>query len=982
MPLNSRHPRGSRRGVSEVMGALLLIVVVIVAVAALASFVSIAEKNAQARSSYITSVQDENLQVVDAIFAANQTAGLAPDRSNPMHWNNITLTVRNTNTASSDLFEIRISNSTFNYWVPSYSTVTAGDILGENFNTTTESLTFPARGTITIFFKLTNLEDTLGFLRSSPITITLLTRAGNFFTTYYDPPAAAFSESIVQSPFMSTTRDLLEFNAAGSTNGNSTIQSYQWSVQVPPKTWDGNWADDTVQTFAVTGREWTYPDSILSQMTPTQLAGLQETGPIRVTLTVVDGASFTSSSGPTVVDADPLIAPPAGLALISNTLVGTCHNDQATYCYADLSVNVTDIFGHPMNGQVVDFTTSSGNITSFSPTFQSTSSEGEATTTVQFGAGGGVVEVVDQSNPGLKLLVSETGSGSTLIVPTPTPTSQTVYLGQTATISDTQPTTGTSPYTYQWLEEAPGASSYTNAVDCGASMSSPPQCVFATTGATTVGTYSFELKVTDSSTPTPETAVSSPVTVTVSNSLFAGPITPASPVIDSGQTVTLTANPSGGTAPYTYEWFTGSTGCTGTPFSGPTMTATIPVSPTTTTTYYYQVTDTVPESSCSAGDVVTVNPAMTAPTIAPTHAAVDVGQTDQLSISTPFAGGTAPYSCQWQEVTPTAQPIGGPVSCSAGGALSTTTPTLTMVETYTFDLQVTDNTGATVTSATTSVTVNSDLVAAVVSATPTAILEGQSSTLSTSTDFSGGTNPYTCQWLQESPGAGGFSPLGSSFSCALATPYGVTTGPLSATGSWNFEFQVTDNAGALATSAEVTVSVNPPLTAPVISASPTAISSGATTTLSTTTGSTGGVSPYTCQWLEEAPGDASYSDLGASFSGSANQCAPGDTPTVTTPDLTTDGTYSFELQVTDSLTPTPETVYSNAVTVTVSDPASPAHPSVASNLASDVLTIPFLLGTTWSQVDLKESPKYSTVLHSEAEVASEGVARLRGYNSN
>jgi hypothetical protein len=101
----------------------------------------------------------------------------------------------------------------------------------------------------------------------------------------------------------------------------------------------------------------------------------------------------------------------------------------------------------------------------------------------------------------------------------------------------------------------------------------------------------------------------------------------------------------------------------------------------------------------------------------------------------------------------------------------------------------------------------------------------------------------------------------------------------------------------------------PTLTPPKIFVSPTPIYSGQSATLTTTTSFSGGASPYTCQWLVEAPGASSYSDLGSSFS-----CSAGSTPSTSTGTLSTTGTWHFELQVTDS---EPVTVTSNSVTVTV-----------------------------------------------------------------
>ncbi len=212
----------------------------------------------------------------------------------------------------------------------------------------------------------------------------------------------------------------------------------------------------------------------------------------------------------------------------------------------------------------------------------------------------------------------------------------------------------------------------------------------------------------------------------------------------------------------------------------------------------------------------------------------------------------------------------------------------------------------------------SPFCAPTVSISPTKIDIGQSSALSTTTSFSGGGSGYLCQWLRKSPSDASYSNLGSSFSCNAGDLPTRSTGTLSATGTWSFELQVTDSRSPqqVATSSAVTVTVNPALAAPVISASPTTINSGQSSTLSTTTPFSGGTSPYTCQWLQKAPGASNYSNLGSSFS-----CNTGDLPTTSTGTLSSMEEWSFELQVTDIGNPA-EIVTSNTATVTVTPPPS------------------------------------------------------------
>jgi len=164
-------------------------------------------------------------------------------------------------------------------------------------------------------------------------------------------------------------------------------------------------------------------------------------------------------------------------------------------------------------------------------------------------------------------------------------------------------------------------------------------------------------------------------------------------------------------------------------------------------------------------------------------------------------------------------------SCPGGFmSLRVETGTLTATGTWLFELRVTDSSGtpATVISNAVTVTVNSALIAPVVSVSPTTIYAGQGSTLSTTTSFSGGTSPYTCQWLVKIPSSGSYTSLGASFSCAPGDEPTASTGALSAIGTWNFELQVTDGSGTPVTviSDAVTVTVNPGPTQPILVPTP------------------------------------------------------------------------------------------------------------------------------------------------------------------
>src|SRR5207245_1299592 len=155
--------------------------------------------------------------------------------------------------------------------------------------------------------------------------------------------------------------------------------------------------------------------------------------------------------------------------------------------------------------------------------------------------------------------------------------------------------------------------------------------------------------------------------VSVNPILVAGAVTPPSPAIDNGQSITLTANPSGGTGPYHYQWYSSvNPACPGTSAAA---TATQLVSPTTSTYYCYTVTDSSTGSPAvsvtSAAFLVTVSPALAAGSITPSSPSIDSGQSITLTANP--TGGTTPYQYQWYS--------GPSASCSSDNRLQRTAST-------------------------------------------------------------------------------------------------------------------------------------------------------------------------------------------------------------------------------------------------------------------------------------------------------------------
>jgi len=207
----------------------------------------------------------------------------------------------------------------------------------------------------------------------------------------------------------------------------------------------------------------------------------------------------------------------------------------------------------------------------------------------------------------------------------------TVYLSETNTIIDVGEISnlyaivngGTPPYTYSWYN----------------ATTNTPQIITTTTNnnliinGITIGTFKYFVNVTDSH---PVTVKSNVVNLIVNPLLIANPITPSNVVINSGQSVTLTANPSGGTQPYSYQWYSGSSSnCLNDALINGATSNTITVSPTSNTYYCYEVIDSAstPETNMSIGDLVTVE---TLPPYIIYYVPITITNNQNIATASPF----------------------------------------------------------------------------------------------------------------------------------------------------------------------------------------------------------------------------------------------------------------------------------------------------------------------------------------------------------
>ncbi len=470
----------------------------------------------------------------------------------------------------------------------------------------------------------------------------------------------------------------------------------------------------------------------------------------------------------------------------------------------------------------------------------------------------------------------------TVVIAPSTP--QTIDSGQSVSFTSIG-TGGTQPFTFQWR------SSSTSGSCAGAGFSNIAGATAPSYSVAPTSTTYYCIAATDSSSP-PQTVYSSATQVTANPAFLAGSVTPASPIIDQGQPITLTANPSGGTTPYSYQWYSGSSStCTSdSPVSGATS-ATYSPSPSASTYYCYKVIDSAstPQTLFSPTDFVKVNPVLVVGSVTPSSPKLDSGQSVTLTANP--SGGTTPYSYQWYS--------GSSSTCTSdtaiSGATSSTYSAAPSTTTY-YCYQVTDSSSPpqSLYSATDQVTVNSALFAGAVTPASPSIDSGQPITLTANP--SGGTTPYSYQWYS-----------GTSSTCSSdAAVSGATSATYSPSPSTNtyYCYKVTDSASTptSATSSTDLVTVNPTLIfGSPTPASPKIDSGGAAITL--TANPSGGTTPYSYQW----------------YSGSSSTCTSdtaisGATSSTYSASPVTNTYYCYK--VTDS-SPTPQSGYSSTDLVTV-----------------------------------------------------------------
>ena len=592
-------------------------------------------------------------------------------------------------------------------------------------------------------FKLT-VTDGLGITASATVTVTVNAPAAGA------PSANAGSDQTITLPTNSAT-----LTGSGSET-NGTITGYSWTQASGPST-------------AAIGS---------ASSASTTVSGLVK-GTYIFTLTVTDNSGVTASDNVTVTVNPAPVTPGAPSANAGNDQTITLPTNHVSLTGSGAETNGT-ITGY-------SWTQASG------PSTASISASSSASTTMS-GLVQGVyvftLTVTDNSG------VTASDNVTVTVNPAPPgPPSANAGSNQTITLPTNSVTlTGSGSETngtitgYSWTQ----ASGPSTATLGGASAAS------TTVGGLVQGTYTFKLTVTDNSGVT----ASATVTVTVNPA----PVTPGPPSANAGsnQTITLPTNSvtltgSGSETNGTitgYSWT--ETGGPSTATIGSASSASTTAGGLVAGTYTFKLTVTDNSGvTASATVTVTVNPT---PKPQPPVAVPGPNQTVAQNVTSVQLNGSGSYSpggtivgYDWAQISG----LGGVTIANS----TTATPSIYGLEpgTYTFQLTVTDNFGATA-SATMTVTVTAASTATLVAnagVTDTLELPNNIATLngSASTVSSGTITGYV--WKEVS---------GPSTVTITSPDNSETTVSGFITGTYTFQLTVTDNSGDTA-SATVNVVV-------------------------------------------------------------------------------------------------------------------------------------------------------------------------------
>jgi len=333
------------RGISEIVGALMLILIVVIAAAGLAMIVSQAQKQQADRQAIDDAIKNEKLNIVS----------ITPvyDTSNNNFITDVYLDVQNLNVDDSSILGISLNNV---YPTNFY------DGAGNQYNYTNR-LIIPGSRDVTIHIKSSDFNG-VELTNKETITIQIATTLTNFFSKTIKPPTANAKFDVESENLGLVQRDYIMLDGSDSSDDTGQIKVYQWII-----TDESNDLRNNI-TISTSGSKIRFsPPS---------------NGPFEVMLTVKDDQNdsnaMVGSTGELFIPSDPNFSPPISL----NSLYYTNNTT--------IVATLKDASGNGCPGEAIIF--QPGTNIQVSPTMALTDANGTAKVNVSFaGATTGTVSI-------------------------------------------------------------------------------------------------------------------------------------------------------------------------------------------------------------------------------------------------------------------------------------------------------------------------------------------------------------------------------------------------------------------------------------------------------------------------------------------------------------------------------------------------------------------------------------------------------------
>lgn len=440
------------------------------------------------------------------------------------------------------------------------------------------------------------------------------------------------------------------------------------------------------------------------------------------------------------------------------------------------------------------------------------------------------------------------------------------------------------------------------------------------------GSYSFNAIASQSG----NTISSFTTTIIVNPSLSSLSISPSTERLDSGQQVTLTSLISGGSTPYHYTWYSGTSSTCSSDTSIVSTSSSYLASPTSSTYYCLKVLDSAStqESSVSSTSYFSVNPTPTI-SITPSNSILDSGQYEEYSFS--ISGGTGPFTGELINKSSGNQ-ISSNIIISGPGSPGSLLYQIFTTGSYTYNAIFSD-TGTTTpyvfSSSSSGISVNPQLLFTSSSLTANAVNINQPITISST--ISGGSPNYNYTFYVYNSMSNALITKQSYISSSTTNTFTFTTGTAA---QYYANVIVSDSASTKehvnSTKQNFVVLENGALSVANPTSTYSLLDQGQSTTISSS--ASGGIGPFSYQWYEKIPGSGSY--VAISNANSVSYL-------FSTSSSTSPGTYSFILQVTDTGQTTNNVANSISINIPLASTLQITSSGISSNpiSTSGVLTI-------------------------------------------